>query len=594
MQALLRRGMVRARYILGGSMAVSAAVCASAASPVGGTAGEAERLPSLSVGLKPIVAADGEADEVEATISIAARSIEAGSPVVQLPLVSGNVLTAATTLAGLDARDDLGSLSLAAEDRGDDASGFRVWSARRAVRGTLVLKYRVPAAGLTGVRGAGTPVEMRADDNAVSGSASTFLLLPPGADAFRFSLKWDLSAFPTGSKALSSFGPGDVAPRNGVGLEAIRSSFFMAGRIGTFPSPGGAKGFNAAWQGSLPVPGEPLMQWTQSLYDHYSQLYKRSPEEPYSVFVRYNPLNGGGGVGQYRSFVLTYKDEWPANEDEWLKFVLAHEMYHTFQPQIEAAPGTMSGSWFNEGTAVFYGWTLPHRFGLSGSDYLLSQVNMSAMRYYTSIKAHLSNDEVAKNFWADTRIRMLAYDRGAFYFALVDQAIRKRSAGKRSLDDLMLVLKEREKAKGTLTAADWESVVSAELGAAAVTDFRDMLAGKLQLPGGDVFGPCFRRTSKMLRRYELGFDPEVLVEKDRIVRGLVAGSEAEKAGLRNGDRLVRPVPQDFAASSQTYKLTYPVRRGSEELTLSYLPRGEAVATPQWERDPDAPAATCRQ
>jgi hypothetical protein len=98
----------------------------------------------------------------------------------------------------------------------------------------------------------------------------------------------------------------------------------------------------------------------------------------------------------------------------------------------------------------------------------------------------------------------------------------------------------------------------------------------------------------MLRRYELGFDPEVLVEKDRIVRGLVPGSEAEKAGLRNGDRLVRPVPQDVAASSQTYKLTYPVRRGTEEFTISYLPRGEAVATPQWERDPDARAASCSQ
>lgn len=589
MQRTTRLGLIMARLFASGLLATC--VGPSVAKP-GNVDGPAH-LPSLTIRIKPLTNPSGEPTEVETTISMEGAGVEAGAPLVQLPLVSGNMLTAATTLTNLKASDAMGELPLDVGDVEQGQVGERVWKARRATSGVVTLSYRVPAAGATGARGAGTPVEMRRDAGAISASASTFLLLPPDSRDYRLSLDWDLSSFPADAKALSSFGPGSIRLNEGISLDAIRASYYMAGHIGTYPSPAGKTGFNAAWQGEVPVPAAPLMAWTRSLYDHYSALYRRSPDQPYSVFVRYNPINGGGGVGQFRSFVLTYKGDWPANEEQWLKFTLAHEMYHTFQPHMGTESEALDASWFNEGTAVYYGWMLPVRYGLSKSEYLLSHVNMSAMRYYTSIKAALSNDEVARNFWADTRIRMLAYDRGAFYFAIVDQQIRKRSGGKRSLDDLLLALKERENAGHKLVAADWEQAIAGELGPSAATDFRNMLAGKLQLPRSDVFGPCFQRTSVPLRRYELGFDPNVLISPQRVVRGLVPGSEAEKAGLRNGDRLVNAVPQDFAASSQTYKLTFPVQRAGREFIISYLPRGEAVNTPQWKRVVGSRNPECR-
>lgn len=592
MQTTKRRRQAGARLLAGGLLGACAAAAVASSGQDSFVAG-GDRLPSLDIRIKPLTGPDGQPTEVETTIRLDEPGVEAGAPLVQLPLVSGNMLTAATTLTGLKASDALGDLPLDVEDSGQGAVGQRLWRARRASNGVVTLSYRVPAAGATGARGAGTPVEMRRDDGAISGSASTFLLLPPGSGTYRLRLGWDLSGFPPGAEALSSFGPGDIRLDKGASLDAIRGSYFMAGRIGTYPSPAIPTGFNAAWQGTVSVPARPLMEWSRSLYNHYSSLYRRSADQPYSVFVRYNPINAGGGVGQFRSFVLTYKNDWPANDEQWLQFVLAHEMYHTFQPRMEPEPGSMSTSWFTEGTAVYYAWTLPLRFGLSKGDYLLGQVNISAMRYYTSIKASLPNEAVARNFWADTRIRMLAYDRGAFYFAIVDQQIRRRSGGKRSLDDLMLILKEREDAGHKLQAVDWERAISDELGPSAVTDFRGMLAGKLQLPRSDVFGPCFRRVSVPIRRYELGFDPNVLIEPERIVRGLVPGSEAEKAGLRDGDRLVNAVPQDVAASRETYKLTFPVRRDGREFIISYLPRGEAVATPQWKRVVASRNPACR-
>lgn len=547
----------------------------------------------ISLRFKPVGDAGGQPLRLEVGLRFGGSPVSANETLVQLPLVSGNLVTAANDVTQLTARDDIGLIPLTTREAGAGSAGLRQWVATRAVHGTVALSYQIPAQGRTGEQGPGTPVELRADGGAISGAASAFLLLPPGEGRYRLSLDWDLSSLAPGSRALSSFGPGDLTAVKDVPLAALRDAYFMAGPIGMQPIPPNPSGFNAAWQGKTPFAAGPLAQWAGTLYEKYSRLLQRPVNEPYSVFIRFNPLNAGGGVGQFRSFVLTYKDEWPANDESWLKFLLAHEMYHTFQPDIAATPGTMDASWFAEGTAVFYGWTLPYRFDLAGPDYVLTQVNMAAMRYYTSAKSDLTNEEVSKGFWADTRVRMLAYDRSAFYFARVDRQIRDASGGKRSLDDLMLLLNQRTDAGKKLTPADWEEVIVSELGPSAATDFRDMLAGKLQLPDSDIFGPCLRRTTALLRRYELGFDPNVLIEPDRVVRGVIAGSEAEKAGLRNGDILVVPVPQDVAASRSDFQITLSLRRADREFRITYLPRGEAVATPQWERVPGIPDSECR-
>ncbi|XUP38318.1 hypothetical protein WAE31_05635 (plasmid) [Xanthomonas axonopodis pv. vasculorum] len=178
------------------------------------------------------------------------------------------------------------------------------------------------------------------------------------------------------------------------------------------------------------------------------------------------------------------------------------------------------------------------------------------------------------------------------YLATVDDALRKRSHGQRSLDDLLrellVITQERD-----ATQADWETLLEAELGETAVQEFHEFLAGTPPLPASDAFVPCFRRTSKPLRRYVLGFEPAVLAEPKRIVRGLMADSEAARAGVRNGDEIVRPVPQDGIQGNQTEHLHLRLRRAGKEFDVDYLPRGEQVDTWQWERVPGVDDAQCR-
>ncbi|QDI02673.1 MULTISPECIES: hypothetical protein [Xanthomonas translucens group] len=66
---------------------------------------------------------------------------------------------------------------------------------------------------------------------------------------------------------------------------------------------------------------------------------------------------------------------------------------------------------------------------------------------------------VATRFWQDTRIRTLPYDRGFLYFVTVDNALRKASGGRKSLDDLILAILHRRQRDKPLGIADWEAML---------------------------------------------------------------------------------------------------------------------------------------
>lgn len=545
--------------------------------------------PSFAVTLAPGPDAAGAGvGHVDVTLELSAADIGTNEALVQLPLVVSNVETVAAHVTDLSARDARGPVALRVEDAGPADTATRRWIAQRPVQGAVTIRYRAPITGRSAVRGAAPPLELRNDAAAFSGAGSTFLLLPTTATPHHLSVRWDLSGLPEGTAGVSSLGPGAADSEAPEPIARLARGFFMAGAIGRYPESGAGGPFFAAWQDAPPFDTAALMAWTGRLHDRYVAFFGLDRAPPYGVFLRPNPVNAGGGVGLANSFVTTFG---PDTDPEELKFTLSHEMFHTFAPSL-SAPGGLESSWFGEGLAVFYARNLMLRFGQTSPEAFLNDLNFHAGRYYSSIMAEVPNSEVPRLFWADTRVRTLPYDRGSLYFAMVDDRMRKTSGGTRSLDDLMLAMVARQREGRALGNGDWEELLREHLGEEAVADFRAMLAGRMPLPASDAFGPCFRRTTRPLRRYELGFEPAVLTEPRRIVRGLVPGSAAEQAGLRDGDEIVRPVPQDGIQGDQTRLLQLEIRRDGRTFPLSYLPRGETVQAWQWERIADVPDSAC--
>ncbi len=557
--------------------------------------------PALSLTLAPIASrtAPARIETVRVTLRLDGIAAGPGEVLLRLPKVASNVDTVATVIAGISARDDAGPLRLSARDVDLPETGMRdavgggpsrEWIVDRAVRGPVTVAYSVPAQATLPPRGPAPPFAFSADGGGVSATGHVFLLLPPGEHRYRTTFGWDLSRAPKGSRGVSSLGEGIITAAEPLDGTELRMSFFMGGRIGTWPSDPSGTGFFGAWQGDPGFDANALLAWTGKLYSHYARFFGQTGAPPYGVFLRYNPINAGGGVGLHRSFVTTF-GKGRGSDVAKIRLTLAHEMFHTFQPFI-TQPAGLESSWFGEGLATFYQARLPFRFDMLSAEEFIADVNWTAARYYTSSMAHAPNSRVPLRFWADTRVRTLPYDRGMLYFVTVDDALRKASGGKTSLDDLMLAMLATEKSGKATTNADWEMLLARHLGAGAVDEFRAFLDGRMPVPASDAFGSCFRRITKKLRRYELGFLTDVLAEPKRVVRGLVPGSAAAQAGLRDGDEIVDPVPQDGIQGEQAERLTLRVRRADRIFPVTYLPRGETVDAYQWERVPGADAQGC--
>ena len=537
-----------------------------------------KKASQLIVTLKPVFTSTaGTTDAVEVTVRVEQMNVGAGKPLLSLPTVISNVQTVAHGIESLTATDADGPLVLTAHDQ--PATGSRVWSASRAVHGAVEWRYRAPITNAPNPRGAAPPLELRSEDGAFSGQAGTFLLLPASDAGYLLNLHWDFAGLPSSAVGMSSLGVGDLHPNRAMQPEDIREIYFFGGTLHRFPEQPTAKGFFSAWQGNPPFDAKALMVWTEQLYEYYFDFFHPEKVELYAVLMRRNLINPGGGVELGNAFIGTFDKQADVAE---FKITLAHEMVHTFVRGLDSGM-ELDGSWYSEGLAVYYERLLPLRAGRITPNDFLNDLNSTAARYYTNALQRTPNSEIAAQFWTETRVRVLPYDRGALYFTLLDSQLRQASGGKRSLDTLVAAMLNRRRHGQPTDEPAWRALLLQELGKAGLDQLDAMLRGDLILPPSDAFGPCFRRTTKQLRRYELGFEAKVLTEPTRTVRGLALGSNAAKAGLRNGDRIVHPVPQDAIQGDQNALLHLEVEREGKRFSLSYLPRGESVEAYQWER-----------
>lgn len=515
---------------------------------------------------------------VDVTVAVDGVTRAAGDRLFQLAMVANTVVTSGKDVRNLSIHDATGTIAARVRDVAEDGSNqTRFWEAPRPLRGTVTMQYRVP------IDAAAPPLslpqyEMRTERGGFSAAGTAFLILPADDIARRVRLQWDFAGYGAGGTGVSSLGIGNVASEKPLPAEKLASMYYMGGRPGSYRSD--KDGFFAAWQGAPPFEMAPLMGWASELHRYYGRFFGYTPPS-FGVFGRTNTRNPGSGIGLTDSFAFTFNQ---SSKPDDLRSLLAHEMLHAWVNSLDASmdkAGGLDRSWFGEGLAVHYQRMLPYRAGLITPQQFVADLNETAARYYTNIKIGVPNADIPAGFWRDTRVRVLPYDRGSLYFAATDAAIRRASAGKRSLDDLVRTMLATRRAGKPMNEALYRQLLAGELGERGIADFEAMLRGAVVLPPSDAFGPGFRRIQVPLRRFDLGFDPESLLARPKIVRGLIPGSNAAKAGLRDGDEILNPFSQDGMQGDQQAWLTLEVRRGDARLSLRYQPRGETVPAYQW-------------
>jgi predicted metalloprotease with PDZ domain len=462
---------------------------------------------------------------------------------------------------------------------------FRRWRVARATEGDVPVRYRALPREVSAATRPGPLYDLRAEGGGLSAAGINFLALPENELDYRVRLKWDLSGFGPGAAGVWSLGEGEV--ETVASMDRLAFSYYAAGPLHRYPAGGGGR-FSMYWFGEPPFDTAAVADQIRRMYEA-AAAYFEDADSSYRIFVRKQPYASGGGTALRQSFMFGWHAGDPPTPDN-LRGLLAHEITHNW-PAMQGEHGETS--WYSEGAAEYYSILFLYRAGLYTTEEFRDAINRRASGYYTNSLQRLSNKEAAERFWSDGSAQRVPYGRGFMYLAAVDAAIRAKSGGARTLGDLVREMRKRQLRDEPYGIEQWLELLTAELGPQAKQDYEAMVAGRQLVPPPGSFGPCFRPEAGKERVFELGFDARAAGRVPGKITGLVPGSAAERAGLREGDEVQEAV---FVGSSlvadEEATLTVKVLRGGAPLAVTFLPRGAEVESWQWVRVPEVPESEC--
>ncbi|NNF58705.1 MAG: hypothetical protein HKN04_10740 [Rhodothermaceae bacterium] len=239
----------------------------------------------------------------------------------------------------------------------------------------------------------------------------------------------------------------------------------------------------------------------------------------------------------------------PGASEEELRWLLAHEMIHTWLPRsarvFEAehpdAPESRT-RWFHEGFTEYLARLTLVKQGLLPRSWMVEQTNEDLRRLAYQPYRTLTLDELDAATQASRYNGVhhrLHYVRGALLALNWDARIRRASEGEHSLvDPIRALLREARANDGAIEIAALSRLFES-FGVDAAADIERYLEGGVLLPPElDAFAPDYALRSEELPRFEPGFDVVHWIESGAIV-DLKPGGTAERAGLREGMRIRR-------------------------------------------------------
>lgn len=342
----------------------------------------------------------------------------------------------------------------------------------RSTLGDVQINYKVELKPV----GKNPAFDLGYEDGGMNGSGMSFLPVFEDTE-YEFFLDWDLTELPKGSRGIWSFGEGSVhTVQSG---RVLAESFYYAGNIKGVTR----ENLGFYWFENPDLPGEEVGSFVITLFEKMAEFFEDT-KEPYQVFSRKVPevltgRNKIGGLALTRSFLYLYPEENPPKE-ETLKFLFPHEMVHNWLKLEDEPFGTCT--WYVEGTAEYYSMVLPDRFGMLKQDELVKQLNKRAKDYYENPRLQVTNQYAGEHLFIDKEATLIPYGRGFFYLLHMDECIRTKTDGKKSLDDVVLAIHSRVRAKEECGNEVWLEEVKKVAGLDASQEFEEMQKGKVFLP----------------------------------------------------------------------------------------------------------------
>jgi len=332
-----------------------------------------------------------------------------------------------------------------------------------------------------------------------------------------------------------------------------------------------------AIRGQLGVPDAALARELETILKAERGFFGDRQDRPYLVTASAVGAESAAhfsGTGKREAFAMTATQNMSLDD---LRILLAHEIFHAWNPARLGQPIGLGGYWLSEGFTDFYARRLLQRERAITPAAFVAAWNTILREYGVSPARSMPGAQAAEAFWTDPVAERLPYQRGALLAALWDQRLRRQGS---SLDAVLFAQTRAFVAKPDASLIDLFTQTMAAHGVDVRPDIAAYVEqGRPMTLPADLFAPCADLVEVTSPVFDLGFTPKVDRQGVMTVADLRPGSTADRAGLRDGMIVIEKLKGVNGDATTPYELR--VRSGdAAPRTLSFLPQDAGTTTYQ--------------
>jgi predicted metalloprotease with PDZ domain len=200
-----------------------------------------------------------------------------------------------------------------------------------------------------------------------------------------------------------------------------------------------------------------------------------------------------------------------------------------------------SAYWLSEGFTDFLTNRVLVRSGLIPAKEVAERLDGTVSEYEASPVRTAPVARIVADFWKDENVRKLPYQRGQLLALKWDEDIRRKSAGKFDLDDVLLRMRDHYQ---RFAPGQGPDIVTGLVSAAWVVAGLDLrpdieryaVRGELVVLPETLFDGCLYTRTNRRPTFDAGFDTAGSFAAKEL-RGVRTRGPAWTSGLRNGQRL---------------------------------------------------------
>jgi predicted metalloprotease with PDZ domain len=320
---------------------------------------------------------------------------------------------------------------------------------------------------------------------------NAFWIYPDWERTKRLSVELHWKNIPQNWTLANSFGTGKTKQRTEVSLYDFLKGVYLGGdfRIKTLAIRG--KPVYVAARGSWQFADEQFNSTLKTIIELQREFWNDDLSYFLVVLLPTDSLKGTiNGEARTNAFTLYIAKETALGFG--IKYMIAHELFHAWNPMKLGTMENESLRWFVEGFTDYYTYLILLRGRLLPLDEYVTRHNALLKTYYLSPKRHLGIKQIMIDLRSDSNAERQLYLRGYLLAHNWNALIRLATNGKHSLDDAMRDLLKAGRKKGAVLSADTiGSTVRRYLKEGIEKDVQKYIENGLTIePRNDILGSC--------------------------------------------------------------------------------------------------------